>query len=66
MLAAPSEAEYEDFCRTVAAMSEEEKAAPERMTDEAIRQLAQRAGAEVANAAIFINGYVLQKERKRT
>jgi len=63
MLAAPSEQEYADFRRVVAAMTAAEKAAPETLTDEEIQALAERAGAEPAHAAIFINGYVLQRKK---
>jgi hypothetical protein len=61
MLAAPSEAEYEEFHRIVAAMNEDEKRQPERLTDEMINEIARRADADPGNTAIFINGYVLKK-----
>jgi len=59
MLAAPSEAEYEDFRRAVSAMTIEEKNNPEALNDEQIRALAGRAGAEIGNVSIFINGFIL-------
>jgi hypothetical protein len=59
MLAAPSEEEYEEFQRLVDAMTTQEKRQIPTLKDEQIRDLAQRAGVSPANAAIFINGYVL-------
>jgi hypothetical protein len=62
MLAAPSEAEYEEFRRVVEAMTEAEKAAPEKLSDAQIAELAVRAGADCGNVSIFINGYVLAQK----
>jgi len=59
MLAAPSEDEFEQMRRLVAIMTPYEKAAPQRLSDEQIKQLAHDAGADPGVAAIFINGYVL-------
>ena len=63
MLAAPSEAEYGDFCRAVAAMTEQEQERPEELNDEQIRDIAQRGGADSGNVSIFINGYVLARKQ---
>ena len=63
MLAAPSEEEFEDFRRVVEAMTENEKANVELLGDEQIREIAQRAQADMANVSIFINGYVLAKKK---
>ena len=63
MLAAPSEAEYEDFCRAVAAMTEEEKEHPEKLNDTQIHEIARRAHADAGNVSIFINGYVLARKQ---
>lgn len=62
MLAAPSPEEYEDFCRLVAALTESEKAVADRLTDEQVRGVAQRAGADNGHAAIFFNGYALKRK----
>ena len=61
MLAAPSEAEYEDFCRAVAAMSDEEKQETEQLTDQQVNEIARRSGADSGNIGIFVNGYVLAR-----
>ena len=63
MLAAPSEAEYDDFCRAVAAMTESEKADVKDLSDEAVRAIAERGQADVGNVSIFINGYVLARKK---
>ena len=63
MLAAPSEEEFEDFRRAVEVMTEAEKADVEKLSDEQIREIAQRAKADTANVSIFINGYVLAKKK---
>ena len=65
MLAAPTEAEYKDFSRAVAAMSAEEKAHPENLSDEEIRAMAARCGAEAGNVSIFVNGYVLSRKQRQ-
>ncbi|MBN1845458.1 MAG: hypothetical protein JW810_07220 [Sedimentisphaerales bacterium] len=66
MLAAPSEEEYEDFRRAVEAMTPAEKTYAEQLNDEQIRQIARRAGANEANVALFVNGYILAKKRAAT
>lgn len=63
MLASPSDEEYQAFCRVVAAMSEEEKAHPERLDAPAMAELARRAEVQQGTAAIFINGFVLQRKK---
>lgn len=59
MLKAPSEAEYEDFCRAVNMMTLEEKMHPEVLSDEQIHDIAERANADCGNVSIFINGFIL-------
>ncbi|MCH9021314.1 MAG: hypothetical protein IID32_00935 [Planctomycetes bacterium] len=59
MLAAPSQQEYDELQRILAAMTEEEKTHTDTLADEQIQNIAQRAKAEPANVGIFINGYVL-------
>jgi len=65
MLAAPSEEEYEEFYRAVAVMSAQEKAAPEHLGDAEITEIAKRAGVDVGNVSIFLNGYVLATKATR-
>lgn len=66
MLAAPTEEEYEDFRRAVAAMTEREKQHCEELTDEEIGDIAQRSGTDRGNVSIFVNGYVLMRRKART
>lgn len=63
MLAAPSEQEYDEFCRAVEVMTEEEKNDPESLTDQQIRAIAERSRADSGNVSIFINGYVLARKK---
>jgi len=63
MLAAPSEAEFNDFRRAVEAMTAEEKNNPAALNDEQVRAIANRAGAEIANVSIFINGFILAHKK---
>ena len=65
MLAAPSENEYADFCRLVEAMTEQEKTNVEQLNAEQIRTIAQRCHADTGNAAIFLNGYALARQRNQ-
>ncbi len=59
MLAAPSEEEFEDFCRAVTVMTKREKAAVEILADEQIAEIAERCCGDCGNIGIFLNGYVL-------
>lgn len=61
MLAAPTEEEYAQFCRVVATMTDQEKQHVEALSDEEIRAIAARSGADCGNTNIFLNGYVLQR-----
>ena len=63
MLAAPSEQEYEEFCKVVAAMTEAEKTRPEELADEQIQEIAGRCAVDSGNAGIFINGYILARKQ---
>ena len=63
MLAAPSEAEYEDFRRAVAAMTQEQKAHPEKLDDRQIKDIATKAQADCGNVSIFINGFILARKK---
>lgn len=66
MLAAPTEEEYDDFRRAVAAMTEQEKQCPEKLSDEQIGAIAQQSNADRGNVSIFINGYVLARRKAGT
>lgn len=61
MLAAPMRDEFEQCRRLVAIMTPAEKQNAERLSDEQIARLADEAKADKAVAAIFLNGYALQK-----
>lgn len=61
MLASPTRDEYEQLRRLVGIMTAAEKAHAERLTDEQVAKIAEEAGVDKAIAAIFINGYALQK-----
>ncbi len=63
MLAAPDEQEYEDFCRSVAVMTTDEKENVELLSSEQIKDIAQRAQADCGNVSIFLNGYVLAQKK---
>ena len=65
MLAAPSKTEYDDFRRAVASMTDDEKARVETLTGEEIREIANRAGADPGRVSIFINGYVIERQKQQ-
>jgi signal recognition particle GTPase len=65
MLAAPSEEEYADFSRAISVMTDEEKTHPENLSDDEIREIAQRCGAASGNISIFVNGYVLARKQEQ-
>jgi hypothetical protein len=65
MLAAPTRDEYEQCRRLAAIMTADEKQNAERLSDEQAAQLAQEAGVDPAVAAIFLNGYALQKSKEK-
>ena len=46
-------------------MTADEKQNAERLSDEQAAQLAQEAGVDPAVAAIFLNGYALQKSKEK-
>lgn len=64
MLAAPSQREYEEFCRVVDVMTEQEKGHPETLTDQQIEDIARTAGIVKGNLQIFVNGYLLAKKAR--
>jgi hypothetical protein len=61
MLAAPTRDEYEQCRRLAAIMTVDEKQNAARLSDEQVSRLAEEAGVDPALAAIFVNGYALQK-----
>ncbi len=63
MLAAPTARELEQLRRAVAIMTPVEKAGAEKLSDEQIATIAQDAGIDPANFAIFINGYAIACKR---
>lgn len=63
MLASPTRDEYEQCCRLVGIMTAHEKANAERLSDEQVAQIAEEANVDKAIAAIFVNGYALQKSK---
>ena len=65
MLAAPTEAELQQLRKAVAIMTAAEKQNAHELADQQIQQIATDAGVDPANFAIFINGYALQRKRRR-
>ena len=61
MLAAPTREEYEQCRRLVAIMTDDEKTSADRLSDEQVAQIADKAGVDKAIAAIFVNGYAIKK-----
>ncbi len=63
MLQSPSREEWKQMEMAVSALTAEEKTAAERLTDEQVRRIAERAGIDPAIAAIFFNGYAIERNR---
>jgi hypothetical protein len=63
MLAAPTREEFEQLKRAVAIMTPGEKEIAHQLTDEQVQKIADDAGSNRANFAIFINGYALLCKR---
>jgi hypothetical protein len=59
MLACPSSDELEQLKKAVAIMTPSEKTNAASLTDDQIQKIAEDAGTDPANFAIFINGYIL-------
>ena len=59
MLASPSSEELEQLKKAVAIMTPAEKQNIEKLSDDQVQKIAEDAGADPANFAIFINGYIL-------
>lgn len=66
MLAAPTRDEYEQCRRLAAIMTADEKQNAERLSDEQVSRIADEAGVDPALAAIFVNGYAIQKAKVKT
>ncbi len=62
MLAAPSQQEYEAFCRAVAIMTDKEKEQPESLSAQQIEDIARTAGIAAGNLHLFLNGYLLARK----
>ena len=63
MLAAPSPEELEQLKRAVAIMTPDEKQNANSLNDEQVQRIASDAQIDLANFAIFINGYALHRKR---
>ena len=63
MLACPSSEELEQLKKAVAIMTPSEKQNIENLSDDQVQKIAEDAGIDPANLAIFINGYILQSKR---
>jgi signal recognition particle GTPase len=63
MLACPSSEELEQLKKAVAIMTPSEKQNIENLSDDQVQKIAEDAGIDPANFAIFINGYILQSKR---
>lgn len=63
MLVAPTAKELGQLQRAVAIMTPAEKANAEKLSDEQIATIAQDAGIDPGNFAIFINGYAIACKR---
>ena len=62
MLKAPTQQEYQQFCRVVEVMAESEKFKPELLDDNDISSIAERAQVDRGITAILINGFVLARK----
>ena len=63
MLQSPRRDEWKQMEQAVAIMTAAEKNAAERLTDEQVRRIADEAGIDPAVAAIFFNGYAIERNR---
>ena len=63
MLTTPTLEELEQLKKAVAIMTPAEKETAENLTDEQIQKIAKDAKIDLANFAIFINGYALHCKR---
>ena len=65
MLKAPTDSEYDQFCRIAEVMAPSEKAKPELLDDNDISNIAARALVDRGIAAILINGFVLARKAEQ-
>ena len=65
MLAAPTAEELQQLRKAVAIMTPTEKQNADSLTDEQIQRIADDAGIEPGNLAIFVNGFSLHCKRVR-
>lgn len=63
MLETPSGDEMRQIKAAVAVMTEDEKKEADKLSDEQVGQIAERAGVDPAVFAIFVNGYALECKR---
>ncbi|MBC8481520.1 MAG: hypothetical protein H8D47_02500 [Planctomycetes bacterium] len=63
MLVAPTLEELEELKRAVAIMTDDEKKNADGLSDEQVHKLAEDAGVDAGNLAIFFNGYALHCKR---
>jgi hypothetical protein len=63
VLQSPSRDEYEQLCRATAIMTAAEKDRVADLTEQQIMRIAEDAQADPALLAIFLNGYVLMKNK---
>jgi hypothetical protein len=63
MLETPSSDELEQLKKAVAIMTPTEKSEAEKLNDEQVMKIAEDAGIDTGNFAIFINGYILECKR---
>ncbi len=62
MLVCPNAKELEQLKKAVAIMTPSEKLNAAKLTDDQIQKIAEDAGIDPANFAIFINGYILHQK----
>jgi uncharacterized protein YbgA (DUF1722 family) len=64
VLQAPTRQEYQQLLRAVAEMTPWEKENAERLSQDRMEQIAEKAQADPALVAMFLNGYALEKIKK--
>ena len=63
MLVSPTKEELEQLKKAVAIMTPEEKEKAADLDDQQVQKIAEDAGIDSANLAIFLNGYALHCKR---
>jgi hypothetical protein len=64
VLQSPSRDEYEQLQRLAAILTPQEKSEADKLTDQQVQKLAGDAKVDPALAAIFFNGFALEKRKK--